>query len=294
MKKILLTGASGFVGSHLIRQTPPDVMLYAQYHQHLPMGELPAKQCIALDLQQPDWQLIRELRPDVIIHTAAMPSILACEQQPEMAAQVNTLATIELADLARQAGARLIYTNTDLIYDGRQGNYDETAAANPLNVYARTKYRAEQHLLDHHDNAVSVRCALVYGKALHRTPTFTEQMIERLRRGESVTLFSDEYRTPLLVDDLAAALWELAGNNYCGPLNLGGSEKLSRYGMGEAVCAVLGLPQELLVAASAADLELPAPRPPDCSLDITRARMVLRTRLSGFAEGIARVFGNPE
>lgn len=205
----------------MIRQARPNVVIFAQYHQHQPLGNLPVGQIFQLDLQQPDWRLIRELHPDVIIHTAAMPSILACEQQPALAEQVNTTATIQLTDLARETGARLIYTNTDLIYDGRQGNYDEAAAANPLNVYARTKYRAERYLLEHHENAVSVRCALVYGKALHHTPTFTEQMIGRLRRGESVTLFYDEYRTPLLVDDLAAALWELAGNDYCGPLNLG-------------------------------------------------------------------------
>lgn len=290
MKKILITGASGFVGSHLIRQAPPGAMIFAQYHQHPPIGELPARQCIPLDLRQPGWRPVRELRLDVIIHAAAMPSILACEQQPGLAEQVNTMATIELTDLARETGARLIYTNTDLIYDGRQGNYAESDPVNPLNVYARTKYRAEQYLLEHCENAVSVRCALMYGKALHRTPTFTEQMIDRLRHGESVTLFYDEYRTPILVDDLAAALWELAGNDYCGPLNLGGSEKLSRYAMGKVVCEVLGLPRELLVAKSAAEVDLPAPRPPDCSLDISRAREVLRTRFSGFAEGIARVF----
>lgn len=291
MKKVLITGASGFVGSWLLKTAPGNVEILAQHHSRRIPFLPPRARALPLNLLQPDWNPALAFQPDVILHCAALSSPERCESQPEAAQQINFSATARLCDLTAQIGARFIFTSTDLVYGGAGGWYSENDPPWPINVYTRTKAEAERYILASHPNSVAARCALVYGRSLHGQPTFTETMIEHLRRGEPVTLFSDEYRTPVPVDALAAALWELAGNQFTGILNLGGAERVSRYDMGRIVCETLSLPRSLLLPRKIAEMRFAAPRAPDCSLDISLARRVLKTPLPGFAEGIARIFG---
>lgn len=307
MKKVLITGASGFVGSWLLKTAPNNVEILAQYHQREIPFLPPHTAALPLNLLQPDWNPVRDFHPEVILHCAALSNPERCESQPEAAQQINFSAAARLCDLAVQIGARFIFTSTDLVYGAPRNTgiparhhhptqisrscYSETDPPHPLNAYARTKLAAEHYILAHHPNAVVARCALVYGRSLHGQPTFTEAMIEHLRRGEPVTLFCDEYRTPIPVDTLAAALWELAENEFTGLINLGGAEKVSRYEMGRIICEILSLPESLLIPRNIAEMRFIAPRAPDCSLDISLARRVLKTPLPGFAEGIARIFG---
>lgn len=291
MKRVLLTGASGFVGNWLLKTAPGNVEILAQHHsREIPILP-PHAAALSLNLLQPDWSAVLAFKPEVILHCAALSSPERCESQPEAAHQINFSAAAQLCDLAVQIGARLIFTSTDLVYGGARGWYSESDPPQPINAYTRAKVAAERYLLANHPNAAVARCALVYGRSLHGQPTFTETMIERLRRGEPVALFCDEYRTPVPVDALAAALWELAGNEFTGVLNLGGAQKVSRYDMGRIICEILSLPESLLLPRKIVEMRFAAPRAPDCSLDTSLARQALKTPLPGFAEGIVRIFG---
>lgn len=291
MKRVLITGASGFVGSWLLKTAPGNVEILAQHHQREIPFLPPRAAALHLNLLQPDWKRALAFEPKVILHCAALASPESCEAQPEAAQQINFSAAAQLCDLAVQIGARLIFTSTDLVYGGARGWYSESDPPQPINAYTRAKVEAERYILANHPNAAVARCALVYGRSLHGQPTFTEALIENLRRGEPVALFCDEYRTPIPVDALAAALWELAGNEFTGILNLGGAEKVSRYDMGRIICETLSLPESLLLPRKIVEMRFAAARAPDCSLDVSLARRVLTTPLPGFAKGITRILG---
>ena len=287
--RVVITGASGFLGRHLLKKAPKGAEIMACFHRtaiDVLFNGVP----LPLNLTNPDWSAIRDFAPDVIIHLAAMARLDDCENNPDLAHQINVTATSTLADLANELNARLIFTSTDLIYDGRNGNYDENDPPNPLNVYAKTKRAAEQYLLEHCHNAVSVRCALIYGTALGGQPTFTEAMIRKLRDGQPVRLFTDELRNPVWVANLAEMLWELTDADYTGPLNIGGPEALSRLEMGRIICQTLTLSEANLVGIRAADLQLKVPRPADCSLSLTRLQKVLKSPQIPFSEAIRQDF----
>jgi dTDP-4-dehydrorhamnose reductase len=288
--KILITGASGFLGRHLLKYSPSEARLLAQYLTH-PLHSTPGNiQAIRLDLTQPSLDELTKFEPDVIIHSAALSSIDACEQNPERARGINFEATQKLIDLAKQGHSRFIFISTDTVFDGKQGNHSERDIPNPVNVYARTKFESEQFVLENSDNAVVIRPALFYGMSLNGTLSFTQIMLEKLKAGEKVAVFTDQYRTPLPVPQLAQAIWELVNLDYHGVIHIGGKERISRSEMGVRLCQQFDLPLDLLIRVPSHQANQAALRPLDCSLDISLARSLLNTRLPGFAEGLRLAF----
>ncbi len=285
-KKVLVTGSSGFLGRYLIKFAPSIYQIIAQYRSQQPNDygrdvTFPQKDFLAPDW----WEFLDESRPDAIIHAAAMASIDECELKPEIARQVNFEATARLVDYAAANDVRFIFVSSDVIFDGQKGDYAETDMPNPLNAYSRTKVEAENYILSKKCDAVVVRPALFYGLTLNGRPSFTEVILRNLHAGKQVFLFPDQYRTPILVNNLADALWELVEFDFTGVLHLGGATRISRLEMGELLCQMFELDRHLLVPVTSEKAHLVAVRPLDCSLDISLARTLLKTPLADCPTG---------
>ncbi len=291
MQRVFITGASGFLGRYLLKQAPGGMQILAQYHHNPIPSTAPGLEMLPVDLTNPDWKEVLDFQPGAIIHTAALSLLDECEREPLLAEEINYHATVQLAEIARRTKARFIFVSTDQLFDGKKSLYSEGDPPIPLSVYGKTKAAAEKYLLAHLNNCVVARAALIYGKALHGKPTFTETMVNKLGNGQPVKLFVDEYRTPVLVQNLAAALWELAGSDFRGIIHLGGAQRVSRYEMGEILCRLFDFSTGLLIPTRLAELALPAPRPPDCSLDISLAKRTLHTRMVDCEEGLRLAFG---
>jgi dTDP-4-dehydrorhamnose reductase len=174
--------------------------------------------------------------------------------------------------------------STDMVFDGEQGNYREDDEPRPRNEYGRTKAAAERAVGGSAAEAVIVRTSLIYGWR----PTIAraaQWMLGALDRGETVRLWSDEMRCPIWVESLAAAVVELAGNDYAGPLHIAGEEQLSRYEFGLALLRFFDLDSSRVLAVPVPPDEM---RPRDCTLDISRARRLLTTRLPGVSAVLSR------
>jgi dTDP-4-dehydrorhamnose reductase len=126
-----------------------------------------------------------------------------------------------LAEFA--ADIPFLFFSSDLVFDGRKGNYDETAAVNPLSVYAQTKVEAEKIVLANPKHTV-VRTSLNGGLSLKGDRGFNEQTRKAWESGKTLTLFTDEFRCPISAAVTARAMWELAGRNQPGLYHLAGSE----------------------------------------------------------------------
>jgi len=270
----LITGGSGYLGSHLARAAAANWETHATYLTHA--ATLPGVTMHRLDIRSAPAvnTLVMHLRPQVIIHTAARLS------GDDMMA-VNVDGTRHIAQAAVQVGARLIHLSSDVIFDGQQGWYTETDPPRPIHEYGHSKALAETIVQASVPAAVIVRTSLITG--LNPVDPRTRWVLDSLRECRPIILFTDEYRCPIWVADLTTALLELARLDYTGILNIAGPEALSRYDLGVKLARAYGLDPAGITAASSTSSGLVRPR--DCRLDIHLARRLLSTRLRSIDEG---------
>lgn len=287
----LLTGSSGFLGRYLLKYSPSEGQkIFAHYRTEPPVHYGRNVEFVQLDFLEDDWRVLEAKRPELIIHTAAMAAIDECEVKPEISHHINFEATRRLADLAAQCHARFIFISSDVVFDGSKGQYREDDLPNPKGVYANSKLQAENYLLEHLPDVIVIRPSIFYGLTLNGRPSFTQTMLRNLHQGKQVFLFTDQYRSPLLVNNLAESIWEIADLDFKGVLHLGGPERMSRMEMGELLCDMFKLDRSLLVPIQSAQANLIAPRPLDCSLNSSRARQLLKTELVDCRTGFSIAF----
>lgn len=274
MKRLLLTGGSGYLGSHLI-QAAQDWEVYATYFSR-PLA--PARgAAIPLDLRDANAvrALLRDTRPDAVIHTA-------CSNRDPDNVSAIVPAARHLASAAREFGLRLVHVSTDLVFDGEHAPYADDAPPAPIHDYGRAKAEAERVVAEIDPSAVVVRPSLIWG--LDPIDRQTGWLVDGVRRGERVTLFTDEYRCPVHVHDLCAALLELASRpEISGSMNLGGPQSLNRWDFGMKLLAALRLtPGPNVVRSTVKESGLLRAR--DLTMISARARQLLNTRLRSMDE----------
>lgn len=269
---LLLTGISGYVGAAVARPAQASgYRVIGTYLRHAPdAASLAGCELVRAAVEQIP-ELIATLRPDVVLHAAA-----AWRTEAE-AETVIVQGTRGIAAAASQAGARLVHMSTDLVFDGEHGPYGEDSVPAPVNFYGAAKAAAEQSVVELAPDATIVRTSLV--TCFDPPDPRTQPIVDALegRRGPA-TLFTDEYRCPVRVEDLATALVELLGLSFSGLLHIAGPERLSRYELGLRVARFHGRPPGAGIVPGLAR-ESGQPRPRDCTLSIALAQRILHTRL---------------
>ncbi len=272
MKKLLVTGASGFLGGHLCAIAPRRGWRVIGTYYHHPVS-WPEVETVALDLcdRTAVQLLLNQIRPDAVIHTAAWSKVNQCQQHPEVAYAANVTASIVLADECAQAQIPFIFTSTDLVFDGNHAPYREADPYSPVSVYGQQKAEAEQRILEHYENATICRLPLLFGAATPTADCFLQSFAQTLRAGRPLNLFTDEFRSPVSATATAEGLLMVLECSVRGILHLGSRERLSRYEMGLQMVKALDLPDATLHACTQADVNLPAPRPKDVTMDSSKA-----------------------
>lgn len=291
MRKIFITGGSGFVGGHLINRSLGKWQVSTNYYQH--KVDLSGCDWVQLDLRRHGKvaKVLDQVRPDVVIHQAAMSNLDECEKHPHKARATNVNATLFLAEWCQKASVRLVFLSSDMVFNGEKGNYYETDPVGPLGLYAEPKVESERLIRECCRDHIIIRTALVYGKPVGGGTSFTEWMENRLRQDKEIQLYTDQYRTPVLVNNLAEVLLELAQGDFVGTLNVGGPDKTDRFSFGQKFCRIGGFDETLLIPiAMKSGLKFLAPRPRDLSLDVSKAKSILKTRLLGIDEGLKAMF----
>jgi dTDP-4-dehydrorhamnose reductase len=224
-KRVLLTGKSGLLGGYLAEEFS---------HFELFGDRVDVRDASAVDA------CVERVQPDVVVHAAALSAAADCARDPAEARAVNVLGTANVARASARAGARLVHVSTDLVFDGEQAPYTETAAVSPLSVYGRTKADAELEAL-RAPASVVVRVSLLFGPQRTERRGFFDAQLVALRSGEPITLFDDEWRTPRSFRSAAAALAAVAGGTLTGIVHAGGPERMSRWEMGLRLARRLGI-----------------------------------------------------
>lgn len=282
--RILLTGASGFLGGIFCRELAREHEITGLC-QTRPVRQ-PGVRSLRLDLTDlTGARALAELLAgggfDAVVHAAALSNPNQCQQEPALSRRVNVEATAVLADLCAQAnhgrGLPLCFTSTDLVFDGLGSLYAEDAPPSPVSLYGEHKVLAEEAVLARHpEGGLVCRLPLMYGRSEPGAACFLNGFLACAGRGEPLRLFEDEFRSPAEAGDVARGLVLMLERGARGILHLGGPERLSRLEFGQRLkdaFGVLGLlPNLRLEAARQADVPMAAPRPRDVSLASPRAR----------------------
>lgn len=289
--RVLVTGASGFVGSHAVVSFAEAgfAVIAAGGRRECPQ-EVRARSSAVISLDIADEAAVEaavlDFRPEAIVHAAGFGTVPVCEEDPEAAERVNIGGCRHLLRASRklsgQRPPRVLLLSTDLVFEGttaRPGGLTEQDAPAPVSVYARTKLEAEREILE--AGGVALRISLVYGRSIGGRAGFLGWLQGGLERGENVNLFVDEWRTPVFSNDVCRCLrslvqMDLAGTLDSGPLlfHLGGPERISRHSFGLKLAEEFGYAPELVVPVSRRDFPAVVPRPEDvslCSAAICRA-----------------------
>ena len=267
-----ITGAGGLIGNYLVQTAP----------RYASDGRVIGLTRAQLDVT--DFNAVREhfraRQPRLIFHCAALSRSPACQENPSLARKVNVEATTRLVELA--VDIPFIFFSSDLVFDGLQGNYDESAQPNPLSVYAETKIAAEQVVLANPKHTV-VRISLNGGASPTGDRGFNEQMRRAWQAGKTLKLFVDEFRCPMPAIVTARAIWELVAQSRPGLYHLASIQRLSRWQMGQLIAARWPQLNPRLEPASRKDYAGP-PRPPDTSLNCAKIQKLLSFPLPGLGE----------
>ena len=304
--RVLITGAGGFIGGHLLTE------LSRKGFETSGLVRRPATahginvfQCDLTD-QARLSEVIGKSRPDLIVHSAAAANSSYCEQNPAAAASDNVIATQNLCQAALAAGNPIpvIHISTDLVFDGYEsapdGGFTEADQPRARTVYGKTKLEAEKEILEQLPNSIVFRTSLVYGPPSFGGAGMMGWLIESLRQGKSVTLFTDEWRTPVYVGDISEAVAAAvslgymkktsAASNVERIIQIAGPERMTRFRFGELAAEAYGFAPVLLNPSTWAEFvqsnrDVPH-RPGDVSLSIKRLLKLLKFTPRSVRDGL--------
>jgi dTDP-4-dehydrorhamnose reductase len=270
MKKLLITGASGFLGWHLCQIAQQEWEVYGTYYSH--SLEIPNTKLLKINLI--DFlelkQIFSEIQPAAVIHTAAQSQPNFCQTYPQESYIINVETSCNIAGLCADYSIPCAFTSTDLVFDGLNAPYKETAPVCPVNIYGEQKVKAEEGMLKRYPITAICRMPLMFGMETPTATSFMQPFIQKLKEGKELNLFIDEFRTPVSGTTAAKGLL-LALEKVNGLIHLGGKERVSRYDFGKLMVEVFQLPDSGLKSCKQQDVKMAAPRPRDVSLDSSKA-----------------------
>lgn len=261
MSKVLITGASGGLGQAIFEHFQPRYATTGLCHTQLNSGHLP------IDLTEPGpiAELLGDLRPEVVINTVALTDVDGCDRDFKRALLLNVHTALHVRQAAEAVGAKLVHISTNDVFSGEQGMYRETDLPQPVNMYAWTKYMAEQ-MFYRNSQALILRMTILSWFVSGKT-AFSCWLVKSLEQGQSVSLLTDQFNSPLYVGTVARWLEQML--DLSGVWHLG-SERFSRYASGYRLAEKLGLDTSLILPGKMEQLAYYAPRPRDVSLDCSR------------------------
>ena len=267
--RLFVTGLGGYLGQAIAAAAVPGTVSGTVRTRPAPAGT----RSFGVDVRDEAAvaAALDEAHPDAVIHTAYVQG-----GDEERSINVDGAAAVARAAAAR--GLRLVHLSSDVVFSGDLGRpLREEDAPAPMTAYGATKADAEVAVAAAHPGAVLVRTSLIYGGS-------EPSMHERRALDAGMTFYADEIRCPIAVADLAAAVIELARMpDVAGPLHVAGADAVSRLEFARLVAVAHGHDPDALRGGPH-----PTDRPGDCTLDCSRARALLRTRLRGVRE----VLGN--
>jgi dTDP-4-dehydrorhamnose reductase len=271
MDTLLVVGGSGLVGSKVAALASDSFRVVATYREAKP--KLSGVEFVPLHKERVEEgiALVRKTKPAMVVDTAAMHNVDRCEEERELAWQVNAGSTGSLARVAIDVGARYLFVSTDFVFDGAKGQYREQDVARPVNYYGETKLGGEHAVLAASADNLVARPSVIYGWEDTRL-NFATWVLTSVREGKPINVVTDWIGSPTFADSLATAILQLLKVPDGGLYHLAGGDAMSRYDFAVRLAKAFGLDAGLVKPVKSEELHMKAPRPPDSSLSSAKAK----------------------
>lgn len=291
MSKILITGAAGLLGQHLVKIISDDHTILAIDIADNPFEHTSNIHYLKADLT--DFPAVRSsillFKPEYIFNCAALTDVDRCETEKELADKLNFELVNHLLTIPFK---KIIHYSSDYIFNGKSGPYIEHDSPEPINYYGITKLHSENILLNASVNYLIIRTNVVYGIAPGIKKNFITWVKESLENNEKISVVEDQFNNPIEASNLAEASIEAAFNTINGILHIAGNEHLSRYHTAYTIANYHNLDMSLIEKVKTSQIDQKAKRPLLGGLIIEKAKVTLKTNLLGFSEGYSLIAEN--
>ena len=297
--KLLVIGGSGLLGFKVVEMAAREFETSATYN----FRPIESEDCEFFRLDKCNRSdtltLIKELKPDVVIDTAALHNVDYCETHQDEAWKVNVEGTKNIADACKAVGAKMIFVSTDYVFDGKKRFYTEEDPPNPLHYYAKTKLEGESVVRKAGIDYAIARPSVIYGwnpgelanlrSSSGKSMNFVIWTINKLKKGEEIKIVTDQYSSPTLADNLAEALLALSRSKRQGTYHTAGKTCTNRFEFAKKIAEVFELEADLIEPVTSNVFKQIAERPKMCCLDVSKAERELKVKFLTVEEGLTKM-----
>lgn len=292
--KVLITGSNGLLGQKLVdayrKIEGSQLIATAKGIDRYPDKTGYIFESLDITNQTEVNAIIEKHKPTVVINTAAMTNVDACETDHSGCDALNIDAVKYLALACNAIGAHFIHISTDFIFDGTHGPLDENEKANPLSYYGNSKLIGEKTVIENANSWAILRTVLVYGVVSDMSRSnIVIWAKNNLEQNKNINVVDDQFRTPTLAEDLAQGCMLAADKKATGIYHISGKNFLSVFDLVYRVADFWKLDKSLIHIASSEGIKQPAKRPPITGFRIDKAVKELGYKPHSFEEGLAIV-----
>jgi dTDP-4-dehydrorhamnose reductase len=290
IKKILVTGSAGLIGTQIVKDLLDNhKQVYSCYNKTKPkLGII-----THLDLTKKDdiVNTMNRIKPDVVIHLGAMTDVELCETETELAKKINTDATEILALESEKYNTFFVYMSTDYVFDGKVGMKKENDKTNPINFYGKSKLDGERVFKKITTPNVIVRTSTPFG--LHsKKISFPIWVKKNLELEKEISVVINQYTSPSYVPNISKMIIEIMERKITGIIHLAGDIKISRYDFAIKIAEILNIDKKFLKPIKIEQMNWKAQRPKDSSLDVSKAKKLLKNKPETIEKSLQLYFSN--
>jgi dTDP-4-dehydrorhamnose reductase len=278
--KILITGSAGFLGKNLYKRLKKQHKIVGIDKNESEFTDYLTN----LTDEKKIKDFIKTIRPDIIIHTAALTNVDYCEIHREEAYNSNVETTKNLIDSLENQKTKFIFISSDYVYDGIKGNFNEESQVNPLNYYGETKLEAEQ-IVKKYKNYLILRSTVIFGWD-EGGKNFFMQLFNNQKNSKQMKAPIDQYGNPTYINLFIDIISKSILKNLTGTFIATGPENINRYDFGLKICDIFDFNKKLILPIETKSLGQVAPRPLNCGTDSGKIRKVLQMDFPSLKESL--------
>jgi len=276
--RILILGGSGLIGQYILKNNRERFQIFTTYNK----TKIDSTNSIYFNYPGNFSVLekyIDKIRPDVILNTIALSNPEYCENNKQLARDINANFPKILSKLSSKKNIRLIHLSTNYVFDGKQKKYTEKDKPNPKNHYGETKLLSENYVLSNPKNLV-IRTSAIYG--VSPKIRFFNYIIESLIELKPINVYGDYFFNPTLIDELVEVIFKLFDSQISGVIHVCGSSCISKFDFVRSICQIFNFDQNLINF----NLTKNAKIPETVCMDNTYATNLLNYKFSVLEKGL--------